>query len=624
MSDLRRRPANPYVQSGPKVNADRQRLILAKERGAGAQFGVFTRLSGPGWLQSAITLGGGSLGGALYLGVLCGYSLIWIQLMAMIMGVIMLSAISYVTLSTGERPFWAINRHISPVLGWSWAIATLLANIVWCLPQFALGTAAVQQNLIPQLAGTEGKAVICAALLFIALLVIWFYESGAGGVKIFEIILKIMVAVVVISFFGVVVKLAMSADAGVPWGEVFAGFIPDFSLLSRPADGFTDFITATGEKGWYWADKILAEQRSVMVTAAATAVGINMTFLLPYSMLKKGWDDHFRGLAIFDLSTGLFIPYVLATSCVVIASASQFHTKYDPTLLTEPNVAIASADRPTGRIVGGYKKMMGERLKQVLGDEKFTLVEEAEERHQDFVKNQKKTLGDLKFKAALENDPKLAGLGPMVASINSNIPEAERKIGAMLIRRDAFDLARALSPFTGETFAQLVFGIGVLGMALSTIIILMLISGFTFCEILNRPGHRSTHFLGCLVAGLGVLGPFVWSGKTQFWLAVPTSVFGMCLLPIAYLTFFLMMNSRSLLGDALPTGLRRLKWNTLMGIALAASCVGAGWSIWSRPQVIFGMPVRWIGIAIIALIVIGALAVPGKGRSPAASNGSAD
>ncbi|MEZ6147596.1 MAG: hypothetical protein R3B91_19660 [Planctomycetaceae bacterium] len=35
---------------------------------------------------------------------------------------------------------------------------------------------------------------------------------------------------------------------------------------------------------------------------------------------------------------------------------------------------------------------------------------------------------------------------------------------------------------------------------------------------------------------------------------MPTSLFGMVLLPIAYFTFLLMMNSKSLLGNAKPTG----------------------------------------------------------------------
>ena len=87
-----------------KVEANRQLLTEAQANGRGATLGAFVRLSGPGWLQSAITLGGGSLAGALFLGVLGGSKLLWLQLMAISMGVVMLSAISYVTLSTGERP----------------------------------------------------------------------------------------------------------------------------------------------------------------------------------------------------------------------------------------------------------------------------------------------------------------------------------------------------------------------------------------------------------------------------------------------------------------------------------------------------------------------------------------
>ena len=96
---------------------DREILSEAHERGLGATFGAFLRLSGPGWLQSAITLGGGSLASALYLGMLGGTGMLWVQLVAIVIGVVMLSAISYVTLSSGERPYAAMNKHINPVLG---------------------------------------------------------------------------------------------------------------------------------------------------------------------------------------------------------------------------------------------------------------------------------------------------------------------------------------------------------------------------------------------------------------------------------------------------------------------------------------------------------------------------
>jgi len=93
-----------------KVATDREILKEAQAKGTGATLAAWVRLSGPGWLQSAITLGGGSLAGALFLGVLGGVDLLWLQLMAIIFGVVMLSAISYVTLTTGKKPFQEIDR----------------------------------------------------------------------------------------------------------------------------------------------------------------------------------------------------------------------------------------------------------------------------------------------------------------------------------------------------------------------------------------------------------------------------------------------------------------------------------------------------------------------------------
>ena len=41
-----------------------------------------------------------------------------------------------------------------------------------------------------------------------------------------------------------------------------------------------------------------------------------MTFLMPYALLDKGWNSKFRGFALFDLGTGLLIPFVIATGCL--------------------------------------------------------------------------------------------------------------------------------------------------------------------------------------------------------------------------------------------------------------------------------------------------------------------
>ena len=530
-------------EKATEVQVEARLLKQAQRHGRATTLKTYFRLSGPGWLQSALTLGGGSLASSLYLGILSGFALLWLQPVAIILGIVMLSSISYVTLSTGERPFLAINRHVSPLLGWSWAISTLMANMVWSLPQYSLATSVVQQNLLPELLGENGpvgdfysKIIICGVILSITISITWLYGKGGWGVKLYEATLKLVVALIVLCFFGVVLKLAFSQD-GLPWRAILSGFIPDLRTLFQPAETFTPFLETVDESfREFWKSKILGMQRDVMISASATAVGVNMTFLLGYSLLSRGWDRDFRGLAIFDLSTGMLIPFLLATSCVVIASSSQFHTRPAKGLISKTGKHV-----PPPNLVAGYQALLMDRVK-------FTqpgLAQEEKKRRMEF------------------------------------LPESEKAIAAMLVKRDAFNLARSLEPLTGNLFANVLFGIGVIGMALSSIAILMLISGFVVCEMLGRAPKGRTYRIGSLAAAVGVLGPFFWK-DAQFWLAVPTSVFGMVLLPIAYISFFLLMNQRKLLGEDLPRGSIRIIWNLLMTIATGFATLGCVYSIWSR------------------------------------------
>jgi len=566
---------DPRTAAEPPETVE-QKIEEARSRGRLATLGQYVKLSGPGWLQSAITLGGGSLANALYLGVLGGFAFLWLQPLAMIMGVIMLSAIGYVTLSAEEKPFQLIRKHINPVLGWGWIIATLMANCVWSLPQFNLATAATRQNLMPGIFGegimADGTAqtVIGLSIAVICTAFVWSYDSGSKGVKAFDILLKAVVGLIVVSFFGVVVKMSGS-DAGVPWREVLAGLRPNLSLLTRPAGTFAEHLAPIAEPFRnYWEQSIVNQQRDVMIGAAATAVGINMTFLLPYSMLKRGWNKTFRGLAIFDLSTGLFIPFILVTGCVVIVSASRFHAQPAPGLLAE--AAEAETARADPGLLAQYR-------------------------------------GLLKNRVAAFSDA-APGAEEMDAACEA-LPLAERRLAAMLVKRDSNQLAQALTPLTGSVFANYVFGFGVVGMAVSSIIILMLINGFVICEIMERPLHGWTYKLGALIPLIGILGPFVWgAAKARFWLAVPTSVFGMVLLPVAYWTFFLMMNERRLLKGAMPTGGKRLAWNVLMIVAAGLATFGSLWSLWSKRTLKFGQaPVGTIALVLVAVYVLAVVVV---------------
>ncbi|MEN6332880.1 MAG: divalent metal cation transporter [Phycisphaerales bacterium] len=552
----------------PRIEKDRQLLLDARARGRGATFMAFLRLSGPGWLQSGITLGGGSLSSCLYLGTLVGFSFLWLQPLAMILGVVMLSAIAYVTLSTGRRPVRAINEHVNPVLGWGWLLAAMTANMIWSMPQFGLGMAAIRQNLLPQIFGPDAmpemQGRILAAVFFVALALAgsMLYGLGGRGTRIFEFLVRGLVTFVVLCFLGVVIKL--TAEGILDWGKVLAGLAPDFSLLSRPADKFLSHIEVVAPAFRdYWTNLIVGQQRDVMIGAAAAAVGINMTFMLPYSMLRKGWDRDFRGLAIFDLSTGLFIPFVLATSFVIMASATQFHAAPAKGLLGELDDQ-GRAVVPAKNLVRPFNDLLAGRLKYEVGEAAFASLSDAER-----VERAK------------------------------SLPEADRIMAAMLVKRDSFNLAEALVPLTGRRFAQYVFGLGVLGMVTGAATMLMTINGLCLCELLNRPKGGWTQRIGSLMVVFCVLAPLFWN-QAQIWLAVVASVFCGTLLPIAYFTFFLMMNRRSLLGADVPRGARRLWWNALMGIACLLAGFGSLWTLWAK--------VRWVGIgaflAFVALAII--------------------
>jgi hypothetical protein len=285
-----------------------------------------------------------------------------------------------------------------------------------------------------------------------------------------------------------------------------------------------------------------------------------MTFVLPYSMLRKRWGRAHRGLAIFDLAIGLIVPYVLATGCVVIAASSQFHAVADDTL------ALVASGKTNSKEVKAYYDLLDKRVK---------------------------------------NDPNFASAGADLVVAREQLPEADRRLAAMLAARDNLALAKTLEPLVGSQVAQKVFGIGVLGMAISTIIMLMVINGFAVCAMVGAPTDGHVHRLGSLIPCIGVLGPFFWGAAAPA-LAGPTSMIGGAMLPIAYFSFFLLMNSRTVLGDAVPRGSKRMLWNGLMGIATTVALLGSVWTLYG--QQFMGLPLgNLLLLALFVLLIVGLL-----------------
>jgi len=203
---------------------------------------------------------------------------------------------------------------------------------------------------------------------------------------------------------------------------------------------------------------------TTMMAALGTAVGINMTFVYGYTILRRGWGREDRELARYDIVLGLVIPYLIVTSLISIAAAASL---YD-----------------------------GE------------------------------------------------------SSIQSRLAPAQA--GAMFA-------AAGMGDFAG----RLIFPLGVLGMAIGSLVMHMLTCGAAAMEMFDLEENSTAYRLACLIPTPAVLGVFLWSSMGPY-VILPTSAFCGLFLPIAYIGWLILNNRREYLGDDMPTGTRALAYNSAM------------------------------------------------------------
>jgi len=294
-----------------------------------AQAVGYLKRTGPGLLQSAMTLGAGSAAASVMAGASFGYSLLWVQPVAMFLGVCMLAALGNVVLSTGERPYRAFSRELHVGLAFLWALGTIKASVIWHFPQYGLAAGAAWDltavfGVARDAAATESAVRwgIGVLILAVSIFTTWNYGSGSRGIKIYEWFLRGVIGLVILSFGVVVVSRTFSG--GVDWSAVGKGFF--VPRIPQGEGGLT-----------------------VVLGAIGAAVGINMTFLYPYSLLAKGWGEHHKKLSRWDLGMSMFLPFVLVTSLIIIAMAS---TIYDPATGLRKDLAPIDAAQALAGVMG--------------------------------------------------------------------------------------------------------------------------------------------------------------------------------------------------------------------------------------------------------------------------------
>ncbi len=314
-------PPDPLV-----LEEERRWLAEVEKKGVLSRSFALLSRGGPGYLQSAMTLGGGSASASLLAGAAFGYDLLWVAPLGMIIGTIMMAAVAHQTLSTGLRPFEAMRVHAGGVFAWGWAIGALLASIVWHFAQYSLASAvivdmgAVVDTTIPR--GMAGVLILIWAVITAQL-----YGSRSKWTARFDRFLKVMIWMIVLSFGLVAVKAGIDNP-----GAILRGFF---------AFEFPD-------------DRGDVTSAALIISGLAAAVGVNMVFLYPYTLLARGWGKEHRRLARFDLVFGMLVPYIFATALIVIAAAATIHTDFSGTRLSPVEAAntLASIIGPAwGRII---------------------------------------------------------------------------------------------------------------------------------------------------------------------------------------------------------------------------------------------------------------------------------
>jgi len=275
----------------------------------------YIKLTGPGLLQSAMTLGAGSAAASVVAGASFGYKLLWVQPAAMFLGIMMFVALSNIVLTVKERPYWSFMGEARKIwfplvfLVFFWALGSVMASVIWHFPQYGLAAGAVRSVVQQFSPGAElqiesgfttlGYIVSFGAgivILLINMLVVFNYGRGGVGIRIYEWFLRCMIGLVFLTFLMVVILNFNKID----FVEMGKGFIGWYGIPHHedPEQYFNTIILILGMLG--------------------AAVGINMTFMYPYSLLKKNWGTEHKTLAKWDLAMTMFIPFTVITSLIMI------------------------------------------------------------------------------------------------------------------------------------------------------------------------------------------------------------------------------------------------------------------------------------------------------------------
>jgi hypothetical protein len=320
---------------------------------------------------------------------------------------------------------------------------------------------------------------------------------------------------------------------------------------------------------------------TTLMGAFGAAIGINMTFVYGYTLLRRHWGKAQRTVSRYDITLGLVIPYIIVVSLISIACASGLYPLAKPLEVQSRILAVEGRSRTVNDAVTKSRLETHLASAQTLAGEARRMAET----------DQKFAASGARYRAA---EAQLAQAEAILkaSAPDAVIPEETRQRIAVLLRERA-DLIRPLAAAKvfasggfGDLLGRLVFCIGILGMTTNALIMQMLCSGFAGAEVFGFAIGSRRYRLACLITTPAVLGVFFWHIYGMY-IGLITSAICAFLLPIAYVGWLMMNNNKAYLGSETPTGLRRLFANAAMSLCIVVVVVALAYTTWMKIASVF-------------------------------------
>lgn len=260
------------------------------------RFWEHLKLGGPGFMDSALTLGAGTLTAAMLSGAMFGYKTMWLLWVSMGLGLFMMAAMARFTCRGGFRVIAVQNRYHGVVVGsfLTAIIGTAAVAVIFNYGQYSLGTHLIE-SLAPMMGFTFPRQVNW--IVYMALtsaLILSYGRRGRRGIRLVENFMKLSIGVMLLCFGSCLVLV------GVDWSGFFKGiFVP---WLPSGVEGIDLFIASS-----------------------AAAIGVMDWVFFNYAGLSRGWGKKHESQARFDIFAGLFLPFILVNYLVIGVFAQTLH-----------------------------------------------------------------------------------------------------------------------------------------------------------------------------------------------------------------------------------------------------------------------------------------------------------